>query len=123
FRSHLVKRAIWQLRAMAALRASSNAVRFITGNTPGMPMHTGQVAEFGGSPNWVLHPQNNLVRVSNWTWTSSPTTMRYGRSAMNSSRGNEPVYHEDRLTLSHGRKGEKAGQRQSEPGESATGRS
>ncbi len=32
-----------------------------------MPMQMGQVAEFGGSPNCVLHPQNNFVRVSNCT--------------------------------------------------------
>jgi hypothetical protein len=35
----------------------------MTGNTPGKPMHTGQVAELGGSPNCVLQPQNSFVRV------------------------------------------------------------
>ena len=48
----------------------------MTGNTPGMPMQIGHVAELGGRPNWVEHPQNSLVRVSNWTWTSRPMTMR-----------------------------------------------
>jgi len=49
--------------------------RFITGSTPGMPMQTGQVAVLGGRPNFVLHPQNSLLSVSNWTWTSSPMTI------------------------------------------------
>ncbi len=48
----------------------------MTGNTPGMPMQTGQVAEFGGRPNFVLQPQNSFVCVSNCTWTSRPITMR-----------------------------------------------
>jgi hypothetical protein len=39
----------------------------MTGSTPGMPMHTGQVAELGGRPNCVLHPQNNFVRVRSCT--------------------------------------------------------
>ena len=43
--------AIWQLRARAALSASSKARRFMTGSVPGMPMHTGHVAELGGKPN------------------------------------------------------------------------
>jgi hypothetical protein len=30
-------------------------------------MQMGQVAELGGKPNCVLHPQNNLVLVNNWT--------------------------------------------------------
>jgi hypothetical protein len=62
-----VKEAIWQLRARAAFKASSKACRFITGSTPGMPMQIGHVAEFGASPNSVLQPQNNFVRVSNCT--------------------------------------------------------
>src|SRR5207248_9869738 len=41
----------------------------------------GQAVELSGRPNWVLHPQNSLVRVSSWTWTSRPMTVRYG-SAM-----------------------------------------
>ena len=70
--------AIWQFSASAARIASSNALRFITGNTPGIPRQTGQVAEFGGKPNWFRQPQNSFVRVSSWTWTSSPTTVVYG---------------------------------------------
>jgi hypothetical protein len=48
----------------------------MTGNTPGMPMQMGQVAELGGNPNCVLQPQNNFVRVSSCTWTSRPMTVR-----------------------------------------------
>ena len=48
----------------------------MTGKTPGMPMHTGHVAEFGGSPNLVLQPQKSLVRVNSCTWTSKPMMMR-----------------------------------------------
>jgi hypothetical protein len=56
-------------------RASSKASRFITGSVPGMPVQMGHVCVFGGAPNLVLHAQNNLVRVCNWTWTSKPMTM------------------------------------------------
>ncbi len=48
----------------------------MTGKTPGMPIHTGQVAELGGKPNLVLQPQKSLVRVKSCTWTSRPMTMR-----------------------------------------------
>ena len=61
--------------ASAALTESSTARRFITGSVPGMPMHTGQVCVLGGAPNFVLHPQNNLLSVSSCTWTSRPMTM------------------------------------------------
>ncbi len=40
-----------------------------------MPMHTGQVCVLGGAPNFVLHPQNILLSVSNCTWTSRPMTI------------------------------------------------
>src|SRR5205823_5272855 len=60
----------------------STATRFMTGNTPGMPRHTGHTWEFGGAPNLVLHPQKSLLFVSSWTWTSSPTTIWYGNSAI-----------------------------------------
>jgi len=59
--------AIWQLSASAARSASWNAWRFITGSDPGKPRQTGHVAEFGGKPNCVEHPQNSFVFVSNWT--------------------------------------------------------
>ena len=75
-RSHLVKRAMVQLRARAARRARSKARRFMTGRVPGRPMQTGQVAELGGRPNCVEQPQNSLVFVSSWTWTSRPMTTR-----------------------------------------------
>jgi hypothetical protein len=29
-------------------------------------MHTGHVAEFGGSPKSVRQPQNSFVRVESW---------------------------------------------------------
>src|SRR5260370_39435284 len=56
----------------------------MTGSVPGMPQQTGQVAELGGSPNCVLHPQNSFVCVRSCTWTSSPITMRYGCSIWHS---------------------------------------
>ena len=64
-----------QFSASAARSDKSNAERFITGNVPGIPRHTGHVAEFGGKPNFVEQPQNNFVRVSNCTCTSRPTTI------------------------------------------------
>jgi hypothetical protein len=54
--------------------AKSTTVLFNTGNTPGMPKHTGQVWVLGGAPNSVEHPQNILDRVLSWAWTSSPMT-------------------------------------------------
>ena len=33
----------------------------MTGSVPGMPMQIGQVAELGGRPNLVLHPQKSFV--------------------------------------------------------------
>src|ERR1700730_19346227 len=65
-----------QFRAVAARSASSKARRFMTGSEPGRPRHTGHVAEFGGSPNCVLQPQNSFVFVRSCTWTSRPMTMR-----------------------------------------------
>ena len=62
-----MKRGISQFSATAVFSDSSNALRFITGSEPGMPMHTGQVCVFGGAPNFVLHPQNILLSVSNCT--------------------------------------------------------
>ena len=68
--------AIVQLRASAALSDKANAVRFMTGSVPGMPMQTGQVAELGGKPNLVLHPQKSFVFVRSCTWTSRPMMVR-----------------------------------------------
>src|SRR4029077_15382002 len=67
-----------QWSASAARSARRNACSFITGSEPGRPRHTGHVAEFGGRPNLLRHPQNSLVLVSNWTCTSSPITILYG---------------------------------------------
>src|SRR5215210_7795747 len=52
----------------------------MTGNTPGMPRQTGHTCELGGAPNRVLHPQKSFDFVSSWTWTSSPTTIWYGKA-------------------------------------------
>src|SRR5208282_600987 len=60
-----------------ALSARSKARRFMTGRTPGIPVQTGHVAELGGRPNCVLQPQNSLVQVRSWTWTSRPMTIEY----------------------------------------------
>jgi hypothetical protein len=40
-------------------------------------MQTGQTFELGCAPKLVGHPQKILVRVANWTWTSSPMTGSY----------------------------------------------
>jgi hypothetical protein len=37
----------------------------MTGNEPGIPRHTGHVAEFGGKPNLFKQPQKSLVLVNN----------------------------------------------------------
>ena len=60
---------------MAVFKDNANALRFITGSVPGMPMHTGQVCVLGGAPNLVLQAQNILLSASNCTWTSKPMTM------------------------------------------------
>jgi hypothetical protein len=52
-----------QLRAKAARKAKLKAFQFMTGRTPGIPMHTGHVEELAGLPNSVLHPQKSFVRV------------------------------------------------------------
>jgi hypothetical protein len=59
-----VKFGISQFRATAVLTDNWNAVRFITGNAPGKPMHTGHVCVFAGMPNFVLQLQNILLSVS-----------------------------------------------------------
>ena len=45
----------------------STALRFITGSTPGMPRHTGQMLVLGGSPNWLRQRQNIFVSVASST--------------------------------------------------------
>jgi hypothetical protein len=53
---------------------NSTARRLITGSTPGMPWHTGQVCAFGGAPNFVVQPQNIFDFVESCACTSSPMT-------------------------------------------------
>jgi hypothetical protein len=50
---------------------------FRTGRTPGIPMHTWHVCEFGPWPNLVEHPQNIFDAVFNCACTSSPITGSY----------------------------------------------
>src|SRR5438874_9896060 len=47
-----------QFKAMAANTANSTAFRFNTGNTPGIPRHTGHTLVLGGSPKRVEQEQN-----------------------------------------------------------------
>lgn len=63
-----------QWSARAVLMAYSTARRLMTGSTPGIPRQMGQVCVFGGSPNFVLQPQNILERVSSSACTSRPMT-------------------------------------------------
>ena len=49
--------------ATAILISFSRAASFMTGSTPGIPMHTGQVWALGGAPNFAEHPQNSLLSV------------------------------------------------------------
>src|SRR5437016_1994975 len=72
---------IWQFSASAASTANSTARLFSTGNAPGSPRHTGQTFVFGAAPNLLEHPQNALVWVSSWTWTSNPITASYFEAA------------------------------------------
>src|SRR3954466_15994961 len=66
-----------QFSAMAARVANSTAVRFNTGSAPGRPRQTGQTLLLGCAPNLVEQPQNALVSVNSWTWTSRPMTTSY----------------------------------------------
>src|SRR5438067_1371869 len=72
---------IWQLSASAASTANSTARLFSTGKAPGSPRQTGQTLVFGAAPNLVEQPQNALVCVSSWTWTSRPITASYFETA------------------------------------------
>ncbi len=51
---------------------NSTARRLMNGSEPGMPWQTGQVAVLGGAPNTARQPQNILVTVESWAWTSRP---------------------------------------------------
>jgi len=76
-----------QLRYKAALTADSMAAAFGTGRAPGKPRQTGQTLELGGSPKRLAQPQNILVAVLSWTWTSRPMTG--WNSGMGKWRGSE----------------------------------
>jgi hypothetical protein len=60
--------------ARAIRRVYATTFLFNTGNTPGIPRHTGQVCVLGGAPNAVEQEQKILVFVFSWAWTSSPIT-------------------------------------------------
>jgi hypothetical protein len=50
----------------------------MTGNMPGMPRQTGQTLLFGDAPAYSREqPQNILLAVRSWQWTSSPMTASY----------------------------------------------
>ncbi len=68
-----------QLVARAILRANSTAFRFRTGSEPGIPRQTSQTWVLGGAPKAVAQPQNILLAVSRWAWTSNPITASYSR--------------------------------------------
>ncbi len=63
-----------QPSARPSFTVHSIAVRFGTGNEPGMARQTGHVRVFGGSPQTFSQRQNIFVRVFSWTWISSPIT-------------------------------------------------
>src|SRR5207248_1373834 len=58
----------------AARKASSSALRFITGSAPGYPRQTGQTLVFGAAPKAVGQAQKIFVAVSSRAWTSRPMT-------------------------------------------------
>ena len=49
----------------------------MTGSAPGRPRQVGQVWELGPAPNSTAQPQNILLAVLSWTWTSRPMVVRY----------------------------------------------
>ncbi len=78
----------WSARAV--LRASLNALPFMTGKVPGRPSETGSVWVFGGRPNSVPHAENILLSVESWTWTSQADDNRESMPpALESLRGRE----------------------------------
>ena len=72
-----VVKADLAVSARAARIAYFTTVSFNTGKTPGMPRQTGQVCEFGASPNFVPHAQKIFVAVDRAAWTSSPIVVSY----------------------------------------------
>ena len=50
----------------------SMAFRLRTGREPGRPRQVGQTLVLGSSPKLVRQPQNILLAVFTWQWTSSP---------------------------------------------------
>src|SRR4030067_693820 len=78
--------ATWHCRATATRRAYSTALRLTTGNTPGMPAHTGQTEVFGSArvESTTAQLQNIFERVPSSAWVSSPMTA-------SNSKGTLPV--------------------------------
>jgi hypothetical protein len=66
-----------QLHAMPILTAYSTAFLFVLGSVPGWPRLITLTWVFGAWPKTVLSPQNNLLLVESWAWTSSPITTSY----------------------------------------------
>src|SRR5262245_34690026 len=60
--------------ATAARTASSTARPLITGRAPGRPSETVSTWLFGSRPKTVVAPENILVAVLSWQWTSRPMT-------------------------------------------------
>jgi hypothetical protein len=56
-----------QFSAIAARVANSTALRFSTGNAPGMPRHTGQTFVLGAAPKRVEQEQKIFDAVKSWT--------------------------------------------------------
>src|SRR5215212_1074845 len=57
---------------------NSTARRLMTGRVPGMPRQIGQTWLFGAAPAYSAEqPQNILLAVKSWEWTSSPMTASY----------------------------------------------
>jgi hypothetical protein len=60
---------------------NSTARLLMTGSVPGMPRQTGQTWLFGAAPAYSAEqPQNILLAVKSWEWTSSPMTASYAVS-------------------------------------------
>ena len=64
-----------QCVASAMRSVYSTTFLLSTGSTPGIPRQTGQVWVLGGAPNSEEQPQNILLFVFIWAWTSSPITV------------------------------------------------
>jgi hypothetical protein len=64
--------------AAASSAPFSTTRSFKTGRTPGSPVQTGQMLEFGGSSHEsALQEQNIFVVVLSWIWVSRPIMVSY----------------------------------------------